>query len=315
MDIDKDKPRFARKGSIADARVLANRYFDLLQTYVKQRDEATLSRGYELARQAMSGNLSILDMAEVHHHALRRVLGTAGAEADTVAHAMALFATCLSPFEMSHRGSQEGAQALLRLNDVMEGEIKGIAHALHDSAGQLLTSVHIAIADLANDIPSKFKPRLAAIVKLLRQTEDEVRDLSHALRPTVLDDLGLLPAVETLAEGTMKRTGLDVSITCDLHTRLPSAVETTLYRLVQEALTNTYKHAQAKSVKIVVRQNPRAVVCSVRDDGIGLANERPEATGLGLVAMRERVQSLGGTLRLETGPQRGTTLIVQIPLE
>ena len=310
-----EKRRFTGKASVADSKVLAERYFDIFQTYVNQRDEATLSRGYELARQAMASDLSILEMAEVHHNALRRVLGGARPEADIVAHAMVLFATCLSPFEMSHRGSQEGALALLRLNDVMEGEIKGIAHALHDSAGQLLTSVHIAIADLASELPSEFKPRLAAIVQLLRQTEEELRDLSHALRPTVLDNLGLVPAVETLADGIMKRTGLTVSITSDLHTRLPSAVETTLYRLVQEALTNTFKHAHAKSVKIVLRQKRLAVVCSVRDDGKGFSNRRPDATGLGLIAMRERVNSLGGSLRLETELQRGTTLVAEIPLE
>jgi len=310
-----DKRRFTGKASIADSKVLAERYFDIFQTYANQYDEATLSRGYELARQAMASNLSILEMSEVHHHALRCALGGDGPAADIVTHAMVLFATCLSPFEMSHRGSQEGALALLRLNDVMEGEIKGIAHALHDSAGQLLTSVHIAVADLAKDVPSEFQPRLAAIVKLLRQTEEELRDLSHALRPTVLDNLGLVPAVETLAESIMKRTGLNVSITSDLHTRLPSAVETTLYRLVQEALTNTFKHAHAKSVKIVLRQERLAVVCSVRDDGKGFSNPRPDATGLGLIAMRERVNSLGGSLHLDSKPRRGTTLIAKIPLE
>ena len=310
-----EKRRFTRKASIADSKVLAERYFDIFQTYVNQYDEATLSRGYELARQAMASNLGILEMAEVHHNALRRVLGGDGPEADIVTHATVLFATCLSPFEMSHRGSQEGSLALLRLNDVMEGEIKGIAHALHDSAGQLLTSVHIAVADLASELPSEFKPRLAAIVQLLRQTEEELRDLSHALRPTVLDNLGLVPAVETLAESIMKRTGLNVSITSDLHTRLPSAVETTLYRLVQEALTNTFKHAHANSVKIVLRQKRLAVVCSVRDDGNGFSNQRPDATGLGLIAMRERVNALGGSLRVETEPQRGTTLVAEIPLE
>lgn len=261
----------------------------------------------------VSGHSS-LEMAEIHHEALRRALGGDGPEEDIVTHALVLFATCLSPFAMSHRGSQEGTQALLRLNEFMESEIKGIAHAPHDNAGQLLTSAHIAIAELAGELPSEFEPRLAAIEKLLRQTEDESRDLSHALRPSVLDNPGLVPAVETLADRIKKRTGLAVTVSSDLRARLRSAVETTLYRIVQEVLNNTFKHAHAKSVKIHLRQKSRAVLCSMRDDRTGFLNPRPDASGLGLVAMRERRNALGGSLRLETEPRRGTALIAQVPL-
>lgn len=309
-----EKRQLTRRASKAASKALDEQYFEIFQAYVNEHNEASLSKGYELARQAMASDRSILDLAEIHHEALRRALGRDGPEEDILTHALMLFAACLSPFEMSHRGSQEGTLALLRLNELMEVEIKRIAHALHDDAGQLLTSVHIAIADLAGELPSGFEPRLAAIVELLRQTEDGLRDLSHALHPTVLDNLGLVPAVETLADRIKKRTGLAVTVSSDLRARLPSAVETTLYRMVQEALNNTFKHAQAKSVKIDLRQKPRAVICSVRDDGTGFSNSRPDAAGLGLIAMRERLNALGGSLRLETEPQRGTTLIAQIPL-
>ncbi len=312
--MDMEKRRFTSRASRADSRALAEQYFEIFQAYVNEHNEASLSKGYELARQAMASDRSILEMAEIHHETLRRVLGGDGPEEDILTHALVLFAACISPFEMSHRGSQEGTLALRHLNELMEGEIKGIAHALHDNAGQLLTSVHIAIADLAGELPAEFEPRLEAIVRLLRQTEEELRDLSHALRPTVLDNLGLVPAVETLADRMMKRTGLAVSVSSDLRARLPSAVETTLYRIVQEALNNTLKHAHAKSVKIDLRQQPLAVICSVRDDGTGFLNPRPDPTGLGLIAMRERLNALGGSLRLESEPQRGTTLIAQIPL-
>lgn len=309
-----EKRRLTRTVPKAASKALAEQYFEIFQAYVNEHNEASLSKGYELARQAMVSGRSILELAEIHHEALRRALEGGGPKEDIVTHALVLFATCLSPFEMSHRGSQEGTLALLRLNELMEGEIKGIAHALHDDAGQLLTSVHIAITDLAGELSPEYEPRLAAIVQLLRQTEEELRDLSHALRPTVLDNLGLVPAVETLADRLKKRTGLAVTVSSDLRARLPSAVETTLYRIVQEALNNTFKHAHAKSVKIDLRQKPRAVLCSVRDDGTGFSNPRPDATGLGLVAIRERLNALGGSLRLETEPQRGTTLIAQIPL-
>jgi signal transduction histidine kinase len=313
-DMNAERRRFASRASTAAFKVLAKQYFEIFQAYVKEHNEASLSEGYELARQAMVSGYSSLEMAEIHHEALRRAVGGDGPRQDILTHALVLFANCLSPFEMSHRGSQEGTLALLRLNEVMEGEIKGIAHALHDDAGQLLSSVHIAIADLASEVPPEFKPRLAAIVQLLRQTEEELRDLSHALRPTVLDNLGLVPAVETLAERVTRRTGIVVSISSNLRTRLPSAVETTLYRIVQEALNNAGKHAQAKSVKIDLRQKRRVVLCVVRDDGRGIPNPRPDANGLGLVAMRERINALGGSLRLESEPRRGTTLVAQVPV-
>lgn len=314
MDTNREKRRFARRHSSADSKVLAAHYFEILQAHVNEHNEATLSNGYEFGRQAMASDRSILEMAEIHHEALRRALGGDGPEEEILSHALALFAACLSPFEMSHRGSQEGTLALRRLNDLMEREIKRIAHALHDNAGQLLTSIHISIADLAGELPPEFGPRFEAIVQLLRQTGEELRDLSHALHPTVLDNLGLVAAVNTLAERIMKLTDLAVHVSSNLHTRLPSAVETTLYRIVQEALNNVFKHAHAKFVSIELRQKRLAITCSVQDDGTGFLTPRTEATGLGLIAMRERLSALGGSLRLKTQPQRGTTVIAHIPL-
>lgn len=164
--MDTEKRRFTSRDSKADSRALAEQYFEIFQAYVNEHNEASLSKGYELARQAMASDRSILEMAEIHHETLRRVLGGDGPEEDILTHALVLFAACISPFEMSHRGSQEGTLALRHLNELMEGEIKGIAHALHDNAGQLLTSVHIAIADLAGELPAEFEPRLEAIVRL-----------------------------------------------------------------------------------------------------------------------------------------------------
>lgn len=310
-----EKRRFTRRASKGDSKVFTEQYFKIFQAHVKEHSDASLSNGYEFARQAMVDDRSILEMAEVHHEALRRVLARGDGTAEEIlSHALVLFEACLSPFEMSHRGSQEGTRALRRLNDVMEGEIKRIAHALHDNAGQLLTSVNIAIADLEGDLPPEFKPRIEAIVKILRQTGEELRDLSHALHPTVLDNLGLVPALETLADRIMKLTDLDVNVSSDLRTRLPSAVEAALYRIVQEALNNTFKHAHAKSVNIDLRQKRLAVTCSVHDDGTGFVKPEPGAPGLGLIAMRERLSALGGSLSLESQPRRGTTVTAHIPL-
>ena len=300
----------------ADTKQLAERYFEIFQEYLREHGESSLSSGYEFARRAMVDGCSILEMAEFHHEALRRVLGGRGPAQATLARAVELFAACLSPFQMSHLGAQEGTRALRRLNEVLEGELKRIAHALHDEAGQLLASVHIAIAVVAGELPSEFRPRFDAIEQLLKQIEAELRNLSHELRPTVLDNLGLVPALEMLAERVEIRTGLAVSVSVsgDMHARLPPTVESALYRIVQEALNNAVKHAHAKSVTIELRHTPLKIACSVRDDGIGFANRQQGMQGLGLIGIRERLAALGGSLRVVSEPQRGTTLLADIPL-
>lgn len=298
-----------------DTRQLSERYWEIFQEYQKNSGESSLSTGYDFARRAMADGCGVLEMAEIHHLALRRALRECESGEKVLAQAVDLFAACLSPFEMSHRGAQEGTRALRRLNELLEGELKRIAHALHDEAGQLLASVHIAIADIASELPMELRPRFGEVEKLLKQIEVELRNLSHELRPTVLDNLGLVPALDMLAEKVSKRTGLAVSVCGDMRARLPSAVETALYRIVQEALNNAVKHAQARSVRIELQRMPLKVACKVHDDGKGFAiQQHAGMQGLGLIGIRERLNALGGSLRVVSEPQRGTTLLADIPL-
>ncbi len=298
-----------------DSKELAERYWEVLQEYLKETGEASLNRGYELARRALVEGCGVLEMADVHHQALRRILASYRVPDGPLRAAADFFSECLSPFEMSHRGTQEGTRALRHLNEALEAELKRIANALHDEAGQLLASVHIAIADIAGELPPQLHSRLEEVEGLLRQIEIELRNLSHELRPTVLDNLGLVPALVTLAEKVTKRTGLAVSVAGDAGVRLPTAVETALYRIVQEALNNTVKHARAKSVLIELQRMPLKVACSVRDDWLGFDTHRqPGTQGLGLIGIRERLHALGGSLRVVSELQRGTTLIADIPL-
>jgi len=310
--------RFDTKGQAAmgaDTKQLAERYFEIFQEYLREQGESSLSSGYEFARRAMVDGCSVLEMAEFHHEALRRVLGGNRSAEKVLGQAVGLFAACLSPFEMSHRGAQEGTRALRRLNEILEGELKRIAHALHDEAGQLLASVHIAVAEVAGGLPLDSRARFEEVERLLKQIEIELRGLSHELRPTVLDNLGLVPALKMLAERVAKRSGLVVAVSGSMHARLPPAVETALYRIVQEALNNAVKHAHAKSVTIDLQHTPLKVACVVRDNGIGFAKHRPQGDeGLGLIGIRERLNALGGLLRVVSKPQRGTTLLVDIPL-
>jgi PAS domain S-box-containing protein len=209
--------------------------------------------------------------------------------------------------------------ALRRLNETLEEEAKRIAHALHDEAGQLLASVHIALEGIAQDLAPATGDRLKAVRGLLDQIESQLRQLAHELRPTILDDLGLVPALEFLSKGVSKRTKLQVIVKGRTIGRLSAAVETTLYRIVQEALNNAARHAQAHLATIQLERNGHLIQCRVSDDGIGFnvqaALSRKGHPGLGLIGIRERLNAIGGAYRIISAPGQGTTLQVEIPLE
>ncbi|HWY72015.1 MAG TPA: ATP-binding protein [Burkholderiaceae bacterium] len=293
-------------------------YHDALQSYLRDLGEEHLHRAYEMGRDALVGGLGILEVAAWHHLALRRVMGIEeGTDRGRASEAAARFlAECLSPFEMSHRGTREAALALQRLNETLENEAKRIGQALHNEAGQLLASVHIALAELGPSLPVPQRDKVGEIVQLLKDSEDSLRDLSHELRPMVLEHLGLLPALRSLAEKLARRNKLSISVSGNNHVRMPASIESAVYRAAQEGLNNVVKHARARSVRIRVRCGSRWVSCIVQDDGVGLSKpiRREENTGLGLIGIRERLGALGGSFRIVSRAPRGTTLLVVVPL-
>jgi signal transduction histidine kinase len=220
---------------------------------------------------------------------------------------------------MAHRGFQDAVKALRQLNETLEEEIKRIAYAVHDEAGQLLVAVHLALAEMALELPEPQQARVAQIKELLNQVEKHLRRYSHELRPTILDDLGWIPAIRFLAEGISKRAGLPIHIDATISGRLPGAIETTLYRIVQEALTNAVKHAKARNIWVRAWRDNQVLCCSIRDDGGGFdarqANVAPDRKGLGLIAMRERVTAIGGTLHIESRTAVGTEISIRLPME
>ncbi len=219
--------------------------------------------------------------------------------------------------DISDRKRAEGA--LRHLNAALEDEVKRIAHALHDEAGQLLASVHIVLADIARELPPSASQRLEEVRGLLNKIEEQLRHLSHELRPTILDDLGLLPALEFLADGVSKRTGLRIAVEGTPGTRLPAATETALYRIVQEALTNVTKHAGAARAEIRFARAGRVLRCTIRDDGVGFgvppARPGRGPGGLGLLGIEERLNVVGGTLNVVSTPGQGAELLITVPLE
>ncbi len=200
-----------------------------------------------------------------------------------------------------------------------EDEARRIARELHDAAGQLLVSVHVALQELMLDVPPAYHARFADVEKLLKQVEDHLRRISHELRPTILDDLGLKPALEFLARGVSARTGIRITVDSSTGGRLPPLVETALYRIAQEALTNVAKHAKATSVRIELERGGQGFRYVIRDDGCGFDVSgvlgRQGQRGLGILGIQERLEALGGTLEIISAPGAGTELRITIPQE
>jgi len=214
---------------------------------------------------------------------------------------------------------KQAESALRHLNQRLEEKAQRIAHALHDEAGQLLASVYLRVAEIASDLPRQGRERLEELRTLLDQVDDQIRHLAHELRPTILDDLGLVPACEFLAEGVLKRSGVAVRVRGSTGGRLPPDVETALYRTVQEALSNATRHSRCRAIAVEFTRGGRLLTGIIHDDGAGfdaLAVLAGTATkGLGLVGMRERLAALGGTLSIDSDPGRGTRIRFDVPLE
>jgi signal transduction histidine kinase len=293
-----------------------------LRSYIKCRTEEQLGRAYELGRRAIAEGKSLVEIAAIHHEALCKAIPGAGEgkqNEEFFQSGCDFLAEVLSPYEMTHRGFQDAVKALRQMNETLEEKIKRIACAVHDEAGQLLVAVHLALAEIERDLPKQQRARFAEIGGLLSEVESQLRRYSHELRPTILDDLGWIPAIRFLAEGVSKRYRLPIEVTATFRGRLPRTIETALYRTVQEALTNVSKHAKASRVSIEVCVDHGVLRCAIRDDGVGFDVQAPRPSGgeqgLGLIGMRERLNAIGGTVSIDSGRGRGTTLLIQLPME
>jgi signal transduction histidine kinase len=298
-------------------------YKFLLREYVAGAGESALGRAYELGRTAIADQKSLVGIAPLHHQALTELMAHSNNEhirEDLLRASGDFLAECLSPYEIAHRGFQDAVKALRQLNETLEEQMKMIAYAVHDEAGQLLVAVHLALAEMARQVPEAQRAKIGHIEELLGEVEQHLRRYSHELRPTVLDDLGWVAAIRFLADGVSRRTSLNISVDTDVSMRLATTMETAIYRIVQEALNNIVKHARASNVWIRVWREGKKVLCfSVQDDGAGFDNRKMQLLagrpGLGLVAMRERASAVGGALHIESTPAEGTTLSLRLPLE
>jgi two-component system sensor histidine kinase UhpB len=222
---------------------------------------------------------------------------------------------------MLDRLEEERLQITERVMQAQERERQRVARELHDQTGQTLTHEIISLdLLLERTADSETRQQIEAVKRTLEQTLEEVHRMAQDLRPSVLDDLGLVPALRTLAR---QGAGPEVRVQVEgMHGRLPLPIETALYRIAQEALINAVKYARATRVDIRLEaRNGSGVQLSVRDDGVGFdpgrlpARAEPGRAGLGLFGMRERATLLHGTLEVHSRPARGTEIVVHLPLE
>jgi len=222
--------------------------------------------------------------------------------------------------DLTDQGEVEDSLRLLsqRLMQLQDEERRRIARELHDSTGQCLAALGMHLGVIAAEshaLPQKARKSVAEAVEICQHCSADIRTISYLLHPPLLDDVGLLPALEWYISGFSERSGVEVTKEiCKLSKPLPRDLNTTLFRIIQEALVNIHKHADSKTAKIRLNGEDGIIVLEISDSGNGidparLRNGRIGARGLGvgITGMRERVRQLGGTLEIE--PANPGTLI------
>lgn len=217
----------------------------------------------------------------------------------------------------AHQRLRALSQQLLH---VQEQERRNLARDLHDEVGQALTAVMMNLQTMERQAPLEgLAPTLAETKVIIDKMMQRVRDLSLDLRPSLLDDVGLVAAVRWYVERQVGRAGLAVELVADESlSKLPPDVTTACFRVIQEAVTNVLRHAKATRLGITVQERAGEVHLSVQDNGIGFkvaqALERAAmGNSLGLIGMQERVSFIGGELSIDSAPGGGTTIIARMP--
>lgn len=216
------------------------------------------------------------------------------------------------------RAEEERTELLRQLVTSQEDERRRIARELHDQMGQHVTAILLWIKALSDEAEA-VSPERARLLHQLRSMIDEIAREAHRialeLRPTALDDLGLHSALLNMVDEWTDRYRIDVDLQVSglEHSRLGPQVETTIYRIVQEAFNNVVKHAHAGRVGLVVENARDHLLVIIEDDGVGFDTETTHSPGMGILGMKERVALVGGTLNVESSPGSGTTLLIRVP--
>jgi len=240
----------------------------------------------------------------------------------SLAHSESLERQAAERYEEVEHARTELQQFAVRLMQIQEEERTRLSHELHDEIGQALATLRLEVSRAESVSPESIpetRERLARARELAERTVDTVRDISALLRPSLLDDLGLEPALEWQVEDFTRRT----RVPCQLRNqgakdRLPEAVRTCVYRVIQESLHNCEKYASASEVSVSIAQSKGLLTVIIEDDGKGITEPERRARrsgGFGILGMRERAASLGGSLEVSSEPGQGVRVILSLPIE
>jgi len=332
-------------------RGLSRQYTAMLRRYLVRQQEASLQQAYEVGRKAIASGLGVLDMARIHQQALasclsrpRSVENISGA----LRAAESFFMETLSPFEAAHRGFRGANLELRQVNESLqcrnaqlaglsrdlrnlsgqvlhaqEEERKRISRELHDEVGQALTVLNTNLGMLQRNGTvdgAPLKKKIADTQLLLAQTMETVHRFAGELRPALLDQLGLLPALRSCLKNFAERTGLQVTFAASPEAeRLNDGQKMVVYRVAQESLTNVAKHARASRVTVSLRKLSRGFQIEIKDNGKAFeVDQQLSGKGrkrLGLLGMRERARLVNGRFAVKSRPGKGTTVSMEIPFE
>ena len=219
-------------------------------------------------------------------------------------------------FRRLERQAADLTQLQYQFLESQENAARRFSHELHDELGQALTAIKANLSALRPDSHSASAPPLEKVndcMHLVDQAIHDVREMSQLLRPTILDDFGLDAALRSVTEKFSQRTGIEVTYRSALDgVRLADQVETNLFRIAQEALTNVARHAKASAVFMDLEREDSGVTLAIRDNGQGF-NRSGRSSGLGLAGMQTRARACGGTLKIETAPSQGLKIEVKCP--
>ncbi len=219
--------------------------------------------------------------------------------------------------EALHRSEMRYRRLAQHIDQMLEAERSGLADDLHDHLGQMLTALKIDLSACEASAPQtpEIKKHTGEMHRMLNDGVRRVHLLCRQLRPGSLDDVGIADALQDMADDWSEYNGIPCNLNVQSGIELPTGKRTALFRLVQEALSNVARHAHASQVEISLRRNPDRVVFSVADNGLGMeAGAEKNPAVFGLLGMRERIEALGGELRIESVPGKGTRIEGSIPM-